>query len=126
MRYQIMKIAITALGNDLLAEVDPHFGRANNFIILDPETMEYKTISNDSMNAAHGAGIQSGQLMSSEDVSVIITGQVGPNAYQTLTAANIKIFQSGRKTVEQAINAYKNGELKQILQSGPVHAGLKN
>jgi len=120
-----MKVAITALGPDLQAQVDARFGRAQNFIIIDPDTMEFKTISNDDMNAAHGAGIQSGQLMSSEGVSELITGQVGPNAYQTLTAAGIIIFQSGSSTVEQAVDAYKKGQLKQITQSGPEHAGMR-
>jgi predicted Fe-Mo cluster-binding NifX family protein len=120
-----MKVAITSLGTDLHALVDPHFGRAKNFIILDLDTMEYKSISNGSMEAAHGAGIQSGQLMSSEDVSVVITGQVGPNAYQTLTAGKIKVYQSANITVEQAIESFKKGELKQILQSGPEHGGMK-
>ena len=121
----MMKIAITALGKDLQSHVDPHFGRAKNFIFLDPDTMEFKTISNDSMDAAHGAGIQSGQLMSSENVEIVITGQVGPNAYQTLTAGNIKIYQSGDISVEQAVDFFKKGELKQILQSGPEHFGMK-
>jgi predicted Fe-Mo cluster-binding NifX family protein len=120
-----MKVAITALGPDLQAKIDPRFGRAQYFIIIDTETMEYKTISNDDMNAAHGAGIQSGQLMSSEGVSELITGQVGPNAYQTLTSTGIKIFQSGSTTVEQAVDAYKKGQLKQITQSGPEHSGMK-
>ena len=120
-----MKVAITALGKDLQSHVDPHFGRAKSYIIIDPDTMEYKTISNDNMEAAHGAGIQSGQLMSSEDVEVVITGQVGPNAYQTLTAGNIKVYQSGDITAEQAIEFYKKGELKQILQSGSDYGGMK-
>jgi predicted Fe-Mo cluster-binding NifX family protein len=120
-----MKVAITALGKDLHAHVDPHFGRAKNFIIIDPDTLEFKAISNDNMDAAHGAGIQSGQLMSTENVEVVITGQVGPNAYQTLTAGNIKIYQAGNITVKQAIDNFKKGDLQQILQSGPEHGGMK-
>jgi predicted Fe-Mo cluster-binding NifX family protein len=79
-----MKIAITATGDNLQASVDPRFGRAQYFIILDPDTMEFEAISNTDLNAAHGAGIQSGQLMSSNNVKAVITRNVGPNAQQIL------------------------------------------
>ena len=118
-----MKIAVTATGNDLNAQVDPRFGRAEYFIIVDPDTLEFEAISNSGTAAAHGAGIQSGQLISSRDVSVVITGQVGPNAYQTLEAAGIKMFHAGNVTVAEAIEAFKKGQLRQINQSGPAHSG---
>jgi len=119
-----MKAAITALGIDLKAQVDARFGRAQYFIIIDTDTMEFEVISNASTEAMHGAGIQSGQLMSSKGVTAVITGQVGPNAHQTLTAAGIQIFHSDNITVEQAIDAYKKGELKPITQIGPAHGGM--
>jgi predicted Fe-Mo cluster-binding NifX family protein len=118
-----MKIAITATGADLQAQVDPRFGRAHYFIIVDPETMQSEAIENTSMSAAHGAGIQAGQLMSSKGVTVVITGNVGPNAYQTLVAAGIQIFQTSGGKVVEAIEAYKNKKLQPIQQSGPAHAG---
>lgn len=119
-----MKIAITATGADLQAQVDPRFGRAQYFVIVDPETMEFEAIENSSLSAAHGAGIQAGQLMSSKDVSAVITGSVGPNAFQTLTAAGINIFQSPGGTVQQAVDAYKNRQLQPVTQFGPAHAGF--
>ncbi len=119
-----MKIAITATGADLQAQVDPRFGRAQYFIIVNPETMEFEAIENSSLSAAHGAGIQAGQLMSSKDVSAVITGSVGPNAFQTLTAAGIQIFQSPGGTVQQTIDAYKKGQLQPVSQFGPAHAGM--
>ena len=120
-----MKIAISSLGTDLQAQVDPRFGRAKYFIILDPETMEYETISNESLNTMHGAGIQSGQLMSSTGVSAIITGQVGPNAHQTLTAAGIKIYQANSYSIAEAVDLYKKGELQEITEFGPAHGGMQ-
>ena len=39
-----MKIAISATGPTLDAEVDPRFGRCQYFIIADPETMEFEAI----------------------------------------------------------------------------------
>ncbi len=119
-----MKIAITATGKDLQSQVDPRFGRAQYFIFVDPETMEFEAIENSSISAVHGAGIQAGQLMSSKDVSAVITGSVGPNAFQTLQAAGVQIFQSPGGTVQQAIDAYKKGQLQPVSQFGPAHAGM--
>lgn len=123
-RNRYMKIAISALGPDLQAQVDARFGRAQYFIIIDTATMEFEAVSNESTDAMHGAGIQSGQLMSSKGVSAVITGQVGPNAHQTLTAAGIQIFHSDSITVEQAVEAYNKGQLQQITQSAPAHGGM--
>lgn len=119
-----MKIAITATGTDLNAQVDPRFGRAQYFIIVDTETMDFEAIENDSTVAAHGAGIQSGQLMSSKGVEAVITGSVGPNAHQTLSAAGIKMYQSGRGSVEEVISAFKDGKLDAIGNAGPAHRGM--
>ena len=119
-----MKIAITALGVNLESQVDPRFGRVQYFIIVDPETMEYESVSNTGTNAMHGAGIQSGQLMSSKGVSALITGSVGPNAHQTLTAAGVQIYQTGTGTVAQAIDAFNKKQLHPITQIGPSHAGM--
>lgn len=119
-----MKVAVTAMGNNLSAKVDPRFGRAKQFIIVDTETMEFETISNESMNSVHGAGTQAGQLMSSKDVAALITGQVGPNAHITLTAANIKVYHCGDQTVAQAIEQFKNNKLSEITEAGPAHGGM--
>ena len=41
-----MKIAISATGTTLDAEVDPRFGRCQYFIIVDPETMQFEALEN--------------------------------------------------------------------------------
>ena len=119
-----MKIAVSALGSDLQAQVDPRFGRAQYFIIVDLETMEFEAISNSSNNAMHGAGIQSAQLMSSNGVSAVITGKIGPNAYQTLLAAGIQMFQANARIVAQVVESCKKGQLQPITQAGPAHGGF--
>ncbi len=112
-----MKICVTSQGNDLNAVVDPRFGRCQFFIIVETETGEFETIENASISAMGGAGIQSGQLMATKGVQAILTGNVGPNAFQTLQAAGIEIFIGASGTVREAIEKYKRQELK--LASDP-------
>ncbi|MDW7679304.1 MAG: NifB/NifX family molybdenum-iron cluster-binding protein [bacterium] len=119
-----MKLAITAAGADLQAPLDPRFGRAQYYIFIDVETMNFEVVDNSKMNPAHGAGIQAAQLMSEREVEAVITGNVGPNAFQALTAANIQMFQMKGSNVSDAIETFKAGKLQPISQMGPAHAGM--
>lgn len=121
-----MKICITSQGNTLESQVDPRFGRCAYFIIADPDTMDFEAIDNASAGSAGGAGIQSGQLISEKGVKVILTGNVGPNAFQTLNTAKIDIITGISGLVKDVINKYKNGELKSIGKSTVgSHFGMK-
>jgi len=41
-----MKICISTIGKDLAADVDPRFGRAQRYIIIDTETKAFECIDN--------------------------------------------------------------------------------
>lgn len=119
-----MKVVVTAKGTDLDSGLDPRFGRAENFIVVDTDTMEFELIKNDGINAMHGAGIQAAQFVSDKGIAVLITGNVGPNAQQTLQAAGVKVYQMTGNTVKDAVEAFIDGKLKEITQAGPAHAGM--
>ena len=53
-----MKIAVTSVGKTLDSQVDPRFGRAACFIVVDTETMSFSVIENENVAAAGGVGIQ--------------------------------------------------------------------
>ncbi|MBN1797637.1 MAG: NifB/NifX family molybdenum-iron cluster-binding protein [Spirochaetales bacterium] len=121
-----MKICITSQGNNLEAEVDPRFGRCSYFIIADPETLEFEAVSNINAQAGGGAGIQSGQLMSEQGVKAVLTGNVGPNAFQALKAAEIDIITGVSGKVMDAINKYIKGDYKPISSATvESHFGMK-
>lgn len=112
-----MKICITSDGKSLDSKVDPRFGRCRYFIIADTEISEFEAIENPNIEAMGGAGIQSAQLVTSKGVKVVLTGNVGPNAFQTLQAAGINIFSGVTGIVKEVVEEYKNGKLK--ATSGP-------
>jgi predicted Fe-Mo cluster-binding NifX family protein len=120
-----MKITISSQGQDLEAMVDPRFGRCPYFIIYDTETKETEVLSNPALEATGGAGILAAQLVADKGVEVVITGNVGPNAFQTLNQAKIKIFGGATGTVKESLNKYENGELKELSNSSvPRHFGM--
>lgn len=119
-----MKIAISSTGQDLNASVDARFGRCQYFIIIEPETMKFEAIANPSITATHGAGIQTSQMIASKNATVVLTGNCGPNAFQTLSTAGIKVIVGVKGTVKEAIEKYKKGELQPTSQASvPGHFG---
>jgi len=106
-----MKIAVSANGKDLDTAIDPRFGRCSYFIIVDTEDMGFEAFNNTSIGLG-GAGIQSAQFVASKGAQVVITGNCGPNAVRTLSAAGIELIVGQASTVRQSIDNYKNGALK--------------
>jgi len=109
-----MKLAVTTRGQTLDDPVDPRFGRCAFFVIVDDETMRAEAIQNSSSAAGGGAGIQAGQLMADHGVNVVLTGNCGPNAFQTLQAADIDVVTGATGTVREAIASYQAGELSAV------------
>ena len=107
-----MKIAISAQGTSLDSSVDPRFGRSKYFIVADTESGEFSPHDNTmNLNAAQGAGIQAAKNVADLGVQAVITGNVGPKAYSTLTAAGIEIYTGATGTVRYILDAFRAGKL---------------
>lgn len=121
-----MKICVTSQGNNLDAQVDPRFGRCLYFIIVDSETMQFEAVENPGVGAMGGAGIQSAQLIANKGAEVVLTGNVGPNASQTLQAAGVKVITGVSGQVKEAIERYKKGEFAPVTgPTVPGHFGMQ-
>ena len=82
-----MKIAITAQTPDLDGQVDPRFGRAACFLIVDTDTEQFEVLDNaPNVNAAGGAGTRSAESVVKAGAQWVLSGDVGPKARNALDA----------------------------------------
>lgn len=115
-----MKICVSATGKEMTAKVDATFGRARYLLIIDTDTFEMEALDNSAENVTPGAGIAAAQLIANKDVDALLTGHVGPNAYAALESAGIKIYEgaSTGDTVQEAVNKFKQGQVKESTDAG--------
>lgn len=106
-----MKIALSATAPGLDADIDPRFGRCQYFIVVDPATMEFETLGNPNVSGLSGVGVSSAQLIANKGAGVVLTGNCGPKAYQTLSAVGIQVITGVVGKVRDAIESYKAGQL---------------
>lgn len=117
-----MKIAVSAGGPDLKAQVDPRFGRAPFFLLVDPETLEFDAVPNQTnLQAPQGAGIEAAALVARQRPVAVLTGNCGPKAFDTLKAAGIQVIVGVAGSVREAVANYRAGKFK--AAPGPNVAG---
>ena len=113
-----MKVTITSQGMDMSSAVDPRFGRAKCFIVVDTETGDFTSHDNSqNLNAVQGAGIQAGRNVIDLGVEAVITGNVGPKALATLQADGVKIYVGAGGAVTEALEKFKAGELECVSKA---------
>ena len=105
-----MKIAVSATGGSLAAQIDERLGRCAYFVIVDSETMKFTAFANPASELSGGAGPAAVREIVKHGVEVILTGSVGGNAQRALEEANIKIAVGSTGTVREAVEKYLKSE----------------
>jgi predicted Fe-Mo cluster-binding NifX family protein len=120
-----MKIVVSAQGENLDAPASPVFGRCPTYIFVDSETMQFEAVPNPAMNQGGGAGIQAAQFVVEHGAQAVLTGNLGPNAFNVLAAAGIPGYLVPQGTVRQAVELYKAGQVQTMGGANvAAHAGM--
>ncbi|MDO7788614.1 NifB/NifX family molybdenum-iron cluster-binding protein [Desulforamulus aquiferis] len=106
-----MMIAISAFGKDQDNEVNPRLGRCEYFVLYDTGTGQYSAIENSGRLSPGAAGIATATLLNDQQVQVVITGNIGPNAFKGLEAAGIKVYTGASGKVKDVVERYQKGLL---------------
>ena len=108
------KIAFSIRGTDLTAELDPRFGRAEQFLIYDLDQQQFSLIENQQgRSAAQGAGIQAAETIVRAGVDTLVTGHCGPKAFKVVEAAGVVVYNCSAATVQEALQQLQSGALSQ-------------
>lgn len=113
-----MKVAISSTAPKLDAPIDKRFGRCPCFVVIDSASEEFEVLENQGAMMSGGAGIQAAQMVVNSGAGAVITGNLGPNAADTLAAAGVKTYLGASGTVREAMQKHKAGQLQE--SSGPT------
>lgn len=119
-----MKIAFSATENTQESNLDLRFGRCKYFIIYDTEDDSIDVKENKGKNSTGGAGIAAAQQLIDEKVDAIITGHLGPNAFDVIDSAGIKAYTCDSIDIRSALTKFKDGKLSRIKEAGKPHKGM--
>jgi len=120
-----MRIVVSAQGDTLESPTSPVFGRCPTYVFVDSETMSFEATPNPAMSQGGGAGIQAAQFVVERGAQVVLTGNLGPNAYDVLAAAGIPRYLVPEGTVRQAVEAFEAGRLQPMDGANvSAHAGM--
>lgn len=116
----ILKIAVTSEGPTLADLVDPRFGRAGGFVVVDLGSMVTVYVDNGSSQVlAQGAGIQAAENLVKAGAQALLTGHVGPKAWSALEAAGVKVVQGVEDmTIAEAVRRFQAGEF--VFSNAPA------
>jgi len=112
-----MRVAVASMGDNLGAQASPVLGRCSYFIIVeieDEEITDFKAFENPGVSQAGGAGIKAAEFLANQNVDVLVSGSVGPNAFEVLKQFGIKVYKIVAGTVEHNIEFLANGKLEEI------------
>lgn len=110
----IMKVCFTAKGTTLDALMDERFGRAPYFVIVESGTGSFDAIKNPYADGGGGVGPKAAQVLIANNVKVLVSGQVGGNAREVLTAAGIAMYTyRAGGVVRDAFDQFSKNTLEQ-------------
>jgi predicted Fe-Mo cluster-binding NifX family protein len=121
-----MKVVVSSSGDSLDSPVSPVFGRAEYYLVVNTEDLSSVSLSNPATGQSSGAGIKAAQFILEQKPDALISSNIGPNAFQVLSAGSIECYTASGGSVSEAINAFKQGQLNKIgSPTAASHSGLK-
>lgn len=120
-----MKVAVSVTGRTMDAAVDPRFGRCSTFLLVEPDDMSFEAVGNSNSSLRGGAGIQTAQLVAHRGGKAVLSGNCGPSAHQTLSAAGIDVIEGCSGTASEVVARFKASQVKPTTAPNVTsHSGM--
>jgi len=108
-----MKIAVSADGATLDAQVALRLSTAKYFLIVDIESGEFEAVPSSINRHQRGAGVQTIATVISRGADVIITGYCGPGIVDQLKENGIEMLTGIKGTVKDTLTHYRTAAADQ-------------
>ena len=121
-----MKIAISLdENNGLDSAASTIFGRCPFFMTIDPASKAFEIIENPARQASGGAGIQAAQWVLDQGATTIISGNLGPKAFDVLSAGNVTAYRHTGGSAKDVLKALEEDTLECLLApNADAHSGI--
>lgn len=108
-------VAISSMGRDLNARLDPVLGRTALFLLVRSADDSFTVLDNSAaQNSPQGAGLHTAESLIKQGVGVVISGDCGPKALKVLSSAGIHVFRAPAGTIRQTLKAWRDGTLASL------------
>ncbi len=123
------KVCFAVVKNDgLSSKVYNHFGSAPQFIVVDTETRDVQPLINQDLHHQQGQ-CNPMKALGQNRVDAVVVGGIGGGAIRGLYQQGVKVFKAQAKTIEDNLNLFMQGKLKEMSMSevcdshGHMHLG---
>lgn len=107
-----MLILLGSDGNYLESPIAKRFGHADYFIVFNTEPKSFEAFENIDEEHNH----ENLQEFLDKGVEAFIVGNIGPHAFEIINTSKSKVYLARTMTVQEAINKFLKGELKQLTE----------
>jgi predicted Fe-Mo cluster-binding NifX family protein len=109
----IMKIAIPTESG----KISPHFGRCEEFVIVEIEDGKIKNkevVENSARGGMHGVGTTAASIVGNYNVDILITQNIGPKAYNVFKQLGIEVYKCNTTSIDECIKLFLEGKLEKF------------
>lgn len=106
-----MKIAISSRTGSPDKQFQSRFARCAFFAVFDQNLETWETLKNPALETRGGAGPKVVQFLADHDITTVISGRFGPNAFTALQAAGIEAYLAEQGTPKALTRALQSGDL---------------
>lgn len=108
MRY----VAVTAMNSSTTSPLSPIFSKSPYYVIVDLKTGAINPVANAKTEAT---GIIAAKWLMQNHIDAVITGRIGPKAFDVLRSAKIPVYTGVFGSTEDIVQAFREGQLKPSL-----------
>lgn len=120
-----MKVIVSSTGPEMGSEVSRVFGRAEYYLLVDTGDMSAQPLKNPATGQSSGAGIRAAQFVLEQKPEALISSNVGPNAFEVLSAGGVECYSAPPGSVKSAVEAFEKGTLESLSSANAgSHSGI--